>query len=168
MSITAETAKQHANDPAVLCCRAEEGTVLEPANFEDPAIFPDLIDSGLLNTDGALKLCQVLNGSKLTKTVDSLTPITPDIVDKYDAAEEEAAEEEAPAEEAAAEVAAPVAAAPVAAAGGTIKLHIGEGKNIDIEIPAGVGAGAAAPADYSGAHCWLPHRSPDQAPQTRS
>ena len=56
MSITAETAKQHANDPAVLCCRAEEGTVLEPANFEDPAIFPDLIDSGLLNTDGALKL----------------------------------------------------------------------------------------------------------------
>ena len=92
MSITAETAKQHANDPAVLCCRAEEGTVLEPANFEDPAIFPDLIDSGLLNTDGALKLCQVLNGSKLTKTVDSLTPITPDIVDKYDAAEEEAAE----------------------------------------------------------------------------
>ena len=146
MSITAETAKQHANDPAVLCCRAEEGTVLEPANFEDPAIFPDLIDSGLLNTDGALKLCQVLNGSKLTKTVDSLTPITPDIVDKYDAAEEEAAEEEAPAEEAAAEEAAPVAAAPVAAAGGTIKLHIGEGKNIDIEIPAGVGAGAAAPA----------------------
>ena len=148
MSITAETAKQHANDPAVLCCRAEEGTVLEPANFEDPAIFPDLIDSGLLNTDGALKLGQVLNGSKLTKTVDSLTPITPDIVDKYDAAEEEAAEEEAPAEEAAAEVAAPVAAAaPVAVAGGTIKLHIGEGKNIDIEIPAGVGAGAAAPAE---------------------
>ena len=143
MSITAETAKQHANDPAVLCCRAEEGTVLEPANFEDPAIFPDLIDSGLLNTDGALKLGQVLNGSKLTKTVGSLTPITPDIVDKYDAAEEEA-EEVAPAEEVAEVAAAPVAAAP-AVAGGTIKLHIGEGKNIDIEIPAGIGAGAAAP-----------------------
>ena len=44
MSITAETAQAHKNDPAVLCCRAEEGTVLEPANFEDPAIFPDLID----------------------------------------------------------------------------------------------------------------------------
>ena len=93
MSITAETAKQHANDPAVLCCRAEAGTELTPANFEDPAIFPDLVDSGLLNLDGALKLGQVLNGSKLTKTVDSLTPITADIVDKYDAAE-------APAEEA--------------------------------------------------------------------
>ena len=94
MSITAETAKQHANDPAVLCCRAEAGTELTPANFEDPAIFPDLVDSGLLNLDGALKLGQVLNGSKLTKTVDSLTPITADIVDKFDAAE---GEEEAPA-----------------------------------------------------------------------
>ena len=148
MSITAETAKQHANDPAVLCCRAEEGTVLEPANFEDPAIFPDLIDSGLLNVDGALKLGQVLNGSKLTKTVDSLTPITADIVDKYDA--DEVAEEEAPVaevEEAPAAVAAPVApaavaapVAPAATATGTIKLHIGEGKNIDIELPAGLAA----------------------------
>ena len=34
MSITADTAKQHANDPAVLCCRAEEGTVIGPANLE--------------------------------------------------------------------------------------------------------------------------------------
>ena len=93
MSISAETAKQHAKDPAVLCCRAEEGTVLEPANFEDPAIFPDLIDSGLLNVDGALQLSQVLNGSKLTKTVDSLTPITEDIVDKFDPAEDGEASE---------------------------------------------------------------------------
>ena len=147
MSITAETAKQHANDPAVLCCRAEAGTTLTPANFEDPAIFPDLVDSGLLNLDGALKIGQVLNGSTLTKTVDSLTPITPDIIDKYDADEAEAEEEAAPAEEAVVEAApAPVAAAPAAACGGVIKLHIGEGKNIDIEIPTGVYAGAAAPA----------------------
>ena len=146
MSITAETAKQHANDPAVLCCRAEEGTELTPANFEDPAIFPDLVDSGLLNLDGALKLGQVLNGSKLTKTVDSLTPITADIIDRYD---EIADSEEAPAEEEAASAAeAPaVAAAPVAAtpvAGGFINLHIGEGKDIDIQIPTGIGGGVAA------------------------
>ena len=150
MSITAETAKQHANDPAVLCCRAEAGTELTPANFEDPAIFPDLVDSGLLNLDGALKLGQVLNGSKLTKTVDSLTPVTADIVDKFDAAEGEAdeAEAEAPAEEAVAAaevapaVATPVAAAPVA--GGVISLHIGEGKDINIQIPAGLGGAVAA------------------------
>ena len=95
MSITAETAAAHKNDPAVLCCRAEAGTKLEPANFEDPAIFPDLIDTGLLNVDGALKLGQVLNGSTLTKTVDSLTAITPDIVDKYDADVEDDEAEEA-------------------------------------------------------------------------
>ncbi|MCQ2563489.1 MAG: D-proline reductase (dithiol) proprotein PrdA [Mogibacterium sp.] len=146
MSITAETAKAHANDPAVLCCRAEAGTELTPANFEDPAIFPDLVDSGLLNLDGALTIGQVLNGSKLTKTVDSLTPVTADIVDKFDAAE--GAAEEAPAEapaEAAPAAAAPAFAAP--AVGGMISLHIGEGKNIDIQIPAGIGGGAvAAPA----------------------
>ena len=135
MSISAETAKQHANDPAVLCCRAEEGTVLAPSNFEDPGLFPDLADSGLLNLDGALTLGQVLNGSKLTKTVDSLTPITPDIVDKYDevgSAEEEAPEEEAEAETA---VVAP-ASASVTKVGGIVKLHIQEGKDIYIEFPA--------------------------------
>ena len=42
MSITAETAKAHANDPAVLCCRAEGGITIEPANLEDPAIFDEL------------------------------------------------------------------------------------------------------------------------------
>ena len=42
MSITAETAKEHAKDPAVLCCRAEAGTVLQASNLEDPNIFPDL------------------------------------------------------------------------------------------------------------------------------
>ncbi len=158
MSITAETAKQHANDPAVLCCRAEAGTELTPANFEDPAIFPDLVDSGLLNLDGALKLGQVLNGSKLTKTVDSLTPVTADIVDKFDAAEGAAdeAEAEAPAEEAVAAaevapaVATPVAAAPVA--GGVISLHIGEGKDINIQIPAGLGGAVAAVPGAVAAH----------------
>ena len=46
MSITAETAKAHAHDPAVLCCRAEAGITIEAANLEDPAIFDDLVDSG--------------------------------------------------------------------------------------------------------------------------
>ena len=144
MSITAETAKQHANDPAVLCCRAEEGTVLDPSRFEDPAIFPDLVDSGLLNTDGALTLEQVLNGkTKLTKTCDSLTPLNADNCEGFDAAAAPAAEEVVEEAPAAVEAApAPVAAAPVACAGGVIKLHIGEGKNIDIELPTGLGGGA--------------------------
>ena len=136
MSITAETAKAHAHDPAVLCCRAEAGITIEPANLEDPAIFDDLVDSGLLNLDGCLTIEEVL-GAKLTKTCDSLCPLTNDVLDGVktpSAPAEEKAEEEAPAEEAA--PAAPVASA-ATVAGGTLKIHIGEGKDINLEIPVG-------------------------------
>ena len=144
MSITAETAKAHAHDPAVLCCRAEAGITIEAANLEDPAIFDDLVDSGLLNLDGCLTIEEVL-GAKLIKTCDSLSPLTADVLEgvKAKAVAEEAVEEEVVEE-------APVAAAPVAAApvaGGVLKIHIGEGKDIDLEIPVGaLGGAAAAPA----------------------
>lgn len=139
MSITAETCKEHAKDPAVLCCRAEAGITIGPENLEDPAIFDDLVDSGLLKLDGCLTIEQIL-GAKLTKTCDSLTPITADVVEgaKLEAALPEEVSKET--------VAAPVAvAAPATAtvAGGTLKIHIGEGKDIDIELPMGAGAGVA-------------------------
>lgn len=141
MSITAETAKAHAHDPAVLCCRAEGGITIEPANLEDPAIFDDLVDSGLLNLDGCLTIEEVL-GAKLTKTCDSLCPLTADVVEGAKAPSApvvEAAEEVAPA-------AAPAApAAPMA--GGVLKIHIGEGKDIDLEIPVGALGGGSAVAE---------------------
>lgn len=146
MSITAETAKAHAHDPAVLCCRAEGGITIEPANLEDPAIFDDLVDSGLLNLDGCLTIEEVL-GAKLAKTCDSLCPLTADVVEGAKAPSapvEEAAEEEAPAP------AAPAVSAPAAApaAGGVLKIHIGEGKDIDLEIPVGaLGGGNAVAAE---------------------
>ena len=137
MSITAETAKAHAKDPAVLCCRAEEGIIIGPENLEDPAIFDDLVDSGLLNLDGVLTIEEIL-GAKLTKTCDSLTPITRDVIDAVQtvAEEETAAPEEAPA-------AAPVAPVAAKSNGGVLKIHIGEGKDIQIELPMNVGAGTA-------------------------
>ena len=151
MSITAETAKAHAHDPAVLCCRAEAGITIEPANLEDPAIFDDLVDSGLLNLDGCLTIEEVL-GAKLTKTCDSLCPLTNDVLDGVKAPTtpaEEKAEEEAPAEEAA--PAAPVATA-ATVAGGTLKIHIGEGKDINLEIPGGaLGATGEAVAEVPAA-----------------
>ncbi len=144
MSITAETAKEHAHDPAVLCCRAEAGITIEPANLEDPAIFDDLVDSGLLNLDGCLTIEEVL-GAKLTKTCDSLCPLTNDVLDGVKAPTTEAPAAEAE-EVAEAPAAAPVAAAPVA--GGTLKIHIGEGKDINLEIPVGaLGASGAAVAE---------------------
>ena len=151
MSITAETAKAHAHDPAVLCCRAEAGITIEPANLEDPAIFDDLVDSGLLNLDGCLTIEEVL-GAKLTKTCDSLCPLTNDVLDGVKAPTtpaEEKAEEEAPAEEAA--PAAPVATA-ATVAGGPLKIHIGEGKDINLEIPVGaLGATGEAVAEVPAA-----------------
>ena len=148
MSITAETAKAHAHDPAVLCCRAEGGITIEPANLEDPAIFDDLVDSGLLNLDGCLTIEEVL-GAKLKETCDSLCPLTADKVEGAKAPSAPEAEE-APAEEAA-PVAAPAAAAPVAA-GGMLKIHIGEGKDINLEIPVGaLGNGGAAVAEIPAA-----------------
>ena len=50
MSISLEYALENKNEPAVLCCRAEEGLILSEHNLEDPAIFDDLVDSGLLKT----------------------------------------------------------------------------------------------------------------------
>ena len=138
MSITAETAKEHAKDPAVLCCRAEEGITIGPENLEDPAIFDDLVDSGLLNLDGVLTIEEIL-GAKLTKTCDSLTPITRDVIDSIQKVEEE----KAPAPVAPAAPVAPVAAPAAKANGGVLKIHIGEGKDIHIELPMGVGSGAA-------------------------
>ena len=135
MSITVETAKAHAKDPAVCCCRCEAGTVLEPSNLEDPAIFADLEDSGLLTiTDDCLKIEQVL-GAKLTKTVDALTPLTPDCVEGI--VVEEEAKEEVKVEEVkeVAPVASVAPVAPVAASGQTIKIHIGEGRDINLKIP---------------------------------
>lgn len=139
MSITVETAKAHAKDPAVCCCRFEAGTVLEPSNLEDPAIFADLEDSGLLTiADDCLTIEQVL-GAKLTKTLDALSPITSDCVEGVVAAQE--AQEEVKVEEVK-EVAPVAPVAPIASANGqTIKIHIGEGRDINLEIPLSVAQG---------------------------
>lgn len=143
MSITAETAKEHAKDPAVLCCRAEAGTVLQASNLEDPNIFPDLEDSGLLAIpDNVLKIEQVL-GATLTKTVDSLVPLTPDLVEGVQSTEDsDLAKAPAPVVEtisAEAVSGAAVNSVPMVTANGTVKIHITEGKGIDLEFPIGVG-----------------------------
>lgn len=132
MSITAETAKAHANDPAVLCCRAEAGITIEPANLEDPAIFDELVDSGLLNLDGCLTIAQVL-GAKLTKTSDSLSPLTVDNVEGIQEVSEEEPEE-APAAEAPA-VSTSVEGAVTTVKSGKVVISIKEGKDIYLELP---------------------------------
>lgn len=136
MSITAETAKAHVNDPAVLCCRAEAGITIEAANLEDPAIFDELVDSGLLTLDGCLTIGQVL-GAKLTKTSDSLSPLTPDNVEGY---KESVPAEEEPGEDTdSAATSQPteinVAGAVTKIQHGKVVISIKEGKDIYLELP---------------------------------
>ncbi|RKD33798.1 D-proline reductase (dithiol) proprotein PrdA [Thermohalobacter berrensis] len=141
MSITEETAKQHANDYAVTCCRFEAGTVIDPSTLEDPNIFPDLEDSGLLEIpENCLKIGEVL-GAKLKETVDALTPLTSDLLDGVNKMEETKEEVEEVKEETNKEtnketenVVQPV----TNIQSGSVKIHIGEGKNIDLEIPLGM------------------------------
>ena len=165
MSITVETAKAHENDPAVLCCRFEAGTVIDPSNLEDPAIFPDLVDSGLLEIgEDTLTIGEVL-GAKLIKTSDALTPLTNALVEG--AKSKASAAEEAPAAAEVVEAAAPVAApsfAPAAGSAGNVRINIGEGKNITLDIPLSVAAQmGVAPAAVAAAPVAAAAAAPAQA-----
>lgn len=149
MSISAEYAEEHKNSPAVLCCRAEGGITLSNHNLEDPEIFDDLVDSGLLKLDGCLTIGDVL-GAKLLKTCDSLTPLTKDLVElaekkeaSLDAKTEEKKEEKT-------EAKAVSAPGGKAFPGGSLKIHIGEGKGIDIQIPLSSVGGTATAVSENG------------------
>jgi D-proline reductase (dithiol) PrdA len=76
MSILREKALEHADAPAVTCCRFEAGTVIGPDQLEDPALFPDFERVGFLHIpENCLTIGQVL-GATLTETVDGFTPLT--------------------------------------------------------------------------------------------
>lgn len=159
MAMSEATSKEHWNDPAVLCCRTEAGTILACGHLEDPAIFPDLEDSGLLTLpDNCLKVGEVL-GATLTKTLDALIPVTPDSVEgvqKLEGAEpaaESVAEPVAPKEEVVAVTAMPAEMPVVAPQGcGNVHIHIAEGRGIDFHVTlSGGGYAGAAPVAAAGA-----------------
>ncbi|MEE8726242.1 MAG: hypothetical protein SOI04_01610, partial [Bifidobacterium thermacidophilum] len=81
MSLSQETLQAHLNDQAVLCCRRPAGTILSADDFEDPSIFPDLIDSNLMSlSDGGLTIGQAL-GATLIDDGEALTQLTADLLD---------------------------------------------------------------------------------------
>ena len=140
MSMSAEHAAEMKNKFAVVCCRTEEGTVISADNLEDPTIFPDMVDSGLMTIPAdCLKIGEVL-GAKLLKTIDSLTPLTPDLLEGLAKLEAPAVKEEPVVEEAVAEEVTEVPEeveeeAVVICEGGVLRIKIEEGKGIDIEFP---------------------------------
>lgn len=80
MSITKETLEKHLKDPAIFCCRRQKGLVISAADLEDPDLFDDMVEAGLLelSPDG-LRIEQVL-GSTLLEDVEALTPITRNVL----------------------------------------------------------------------------------------
>ncbi|MCI5868471.1 MAG: D-proline reductase (dithiol) proprotein PrdA [Dorea sp.] len=154
MSITQETLQQHLKDPAIFCCRREKGLVISAADLEDPGLFDDMVEAGLLTlSDDGLRIEQVI-GSTLLQDVEALTPITREVLDKVNEVEEEAAP--APAEEAKEAPEAPVAKRAVGG-NGMIHIEIGkaekfEGLTLDVPVLAGAAPAevpAAAPAEES-------------------
>ena len=138
MSMSAEHAEKLKNELAVVCCRIEEGTIISAENLEDPAIFPDMVDAELLTIPANCSRIGEVIGAKLLKTIDSLTPITPDILEGIKVLETASKKEEVTAPVVAdivEEIEEPTMDAEVTCEGGVLKIRIEEGKGIDIEFP---------------------------------
>ncbi len=143
LAITKELAMEHKDSYAITCCRFEEGTIIEPSHIEDPNLIPDLEESGLIEIpENCLKIGEVL-GATLKKTVDALTPLTPDLVEGYTKLEETPQGEEEKVEQSSVEkIERPQR---LESNTSSIKIQIGEGKDINIEIPFPVVESAASP-----------------------
>lgn len=89
MSITLSTLQTHLKDPAIFCCRREKGLVISAADLEDPLLFDDMVEAGLLELrEDGLRIEQVL-GCTLLQDVEALTPITREVLNKVNIGEEE-------------------------------------------------------------------------------
>lgn len=151
MSITKETLEKHLKDPAIFCCRRQKGLVISAADLEDPSLFDDMVDAGLLelSPDG-LRIEQVL-GSTLKEDVEALTPITKDVLDKVAETATEPVEDSVSApQEAAPEAGTPVITTSI---GGNGMIHIEiakadkiEGLRLDVPVGAPFAGTEPAPA----------------------
>ncbi len=140
MAISEEMAKKNKDCFAVTCCRFEEGTVIKPSNIEDPNLIPDLEVSGLLEIpEDALKIGEVLGGT-LKKTVDALTPLTPALVEGYTKIDEKMGDTQKVGKvKEVSEIQETDEVGKIKKtnqhSSNSIKIKIGEGKDINIEIP---------------------------------
>jgi len=87
MSITNEMVKEHLKDSAVFCCRRQKGLVISAADMEDPSLFDDMEEAGLLTlSKEGLTIEQVI-GRTLTQDCEALTPITGTMLDSINVVE---------------------------------------------------------------------------------
>lgn len=165
MSITKETVQAHLKDPAIFCCRREKGLVISEKDLEDPGLFDDMIDSGLLElTDEGLTIEQVL-GCTLLKDCEALVPITRDVLDRVNEVEGAPAVKETASEDVAVEkketTVAPVYTT-TSGGNGMIHIEIDKAENIsglklDVPVVAGV-AGVTSAVGEPGAEVLDGHK----------
>lgn len=135
MSITVEMAQEHKNDPAVLCCRREAGKQLEAADFEDPTLFDEYVDSGLLTIPNeTLKIGEAL-GATLKATTDALNALTPNLVTNIQKPAAPTPSKAEVTKQMQATVIPAQGTSTISTDGQTLKLAIAEGKGIRLEIP---------------------------------
>lgn len=129
MAITAEMAKEFANEPAVFSNTIAAGTEIEPKHIEHPMFLSDMVSSNLFTLEEALTIGQVL-GIKTEKDCDALTPVTEEAVGGAVKLVRTEVQEEVQPEEMA------VVKTEIAAQdGNTIIISIKEGKDIYLELP---------------------------------
>lgn len=142
MSITQETLKQHLKDPAIFCCRRQKGLVISAADLEDPTLFDDMVEAGLLTlSDEGLTIEQVL-GSTLQCDVEALTPITKAVLDKINEIDAPKAEVQSTSE-------AEPTVSTTEGGSGMIHIEIGHAEKFEglsIDVPIAVSSVPSAPA----------------------
>lgn len=138
VSITKETVQAHLKDPAIFCCRRNKGTVVGPADLEDPNLFEDMVDAGLLTLDeDGLTIEQVL-GRTLLEDCEALTPIKSKFLDGVNEVEgAEISKVEEP--EVKAEI--PEKKGTFVGGNGMIHLKIDKLEGLSLDLPAGTTIG---------------------------
>lgn len=149
MSITQETLKQHLKDPAIFCCRRQKGLVISAADLEDPTLFDDMVEAGLLTlSDEGLTIEQVL-GSTLQCDVEALTPITKAVLDKINEIKADAPETPVPKAEVQSTSEAEPTVSTTEGGSGMIHIEIGHAEKFEglsIDVPIAVSSVPSAPA----------------------
>ncbi|WP_444641746.1 D-proline reductase (dithiol) proprotein PrdA [Caproiciproducens sp. R1] len=151
MSMTTETLKANLKEPAIFCCRRRRGTVISAADLEDPSLFDDMAEAGLLTLSGDALTVEEALGATLLADCEALTPILPSMVEGARKTEKEKAERPAPVE-----TGEPAGTSFAKGASGMMHIEIKslEGLSLDLPWPGlfpSEAVAAAAPAALSAA-----------------
>jgi D-proline reductase (dithiol) PrdA len=123
MAISHENIERYLEEPAVVCCLTEAGTIIGPENLEEPEVLPELVAGGFLQLpQDTLKVKEVL-GKKIKKTLRPLTPVTPELIEEELSSASKVEKQNI------------VSSFNTAEQNFPIRVSIGEAKNITFEIP---------------------------------